>query len=202
MRYTEVRLDGPVASRRPDRADIDKRHRRFPGRTMTRPPRSWSRSFCPPAFPNLLVNGAGGIAVGMATNIPPHNLGEVVDAAPVAPAWTIPDVSASTQLLDVRARSRLPDGRRDHGPHRASRNALSRPGADRAQWCAASASIEEIPQGPLQAIVVTETAVPGQQGRRLIERIAEMVREKTAWRAFQRRPRRIRPPGDARSSSS
>ena len=35
----------------------------------------------PAAFPNLLVNGAGGIAVGMATNIPPHNLGEVVDAA-------------------------------------------------------------------------------------------------------------------------
>src|SRR5438094_10503175 len=35
----------------------------------------------PARFPNLLVNGAGGIAVGMATNIPPHNLGEVVDAA-------------------------------------------------------------------------------------------------------------------------
>src|SRR3546814_15803682 len=34
----------------------------------------------PAAFPNLLVNGAGGIAVGMATNIPPHNLGEVIDA--------------------------------------------------------------------------------------------------------------------------
>ena len=35
----------------------------------------------PARFPNLLVNGAGGIAVGMATNIPPHNLGEVIDAA-------------------------------------------------------------------------------------------------------------------------
>ena len=34
----------------------------------------------PARFPNLLVNGAGGIAVGMATNIPPHNLGEVIDA--------------------------------------------------------------------------------------------------------------------------
>ncbi len=34
----------------------------------------------PSRFPNLLVNGAGGIAVGMATNIPPHNLGEVIDA--------------------------------------------------------------------------------------------------------------------------
>ena len=35
----------------------------------------------PARFPNLLVNGGGGIAVGMATNIPPHNLGEVIDAA-------------------------------------------------------------------------------------------------------------------------
>ena len=34
----------------------------------------------PARFPNMLVNGAGGIAVGMATNIPPHNLGEVIDA--------------------------------------------------------------------------------------------------------------------------
>ncbi len=42
--------------------------------------RSESRSVLPARFPNLLVNGAGGIAVGMATNIPPHNLGEVIDA--------------------------------------------------------------------------------------------------------------------------
>src|SRR5690606_41172563 len=38
-------------------------------------------SVLPAQFPNLLVNGAGGIAVGMATNVPPHNLGEVIDAA-------------------------------------------------------------------------------------------------------------------------
>src|SRR6202008_948680 len=37
-------------------------------------------SVLPAVFPNLLVNGAGGIAVGMATNVPPHNLGEVIDA--------------------------------------------------------------------------------------------------------------------------
>jgi DNA gyrase subunit A len=42
--------------------------------------RSKSRWCLPAQYPNLLVNGAGGIAVGMATNIPPHNLGEVVDA--------------------------------------------------------------------------------------------------------------------------
>ncbi len=42
--------------------------------------RNGSRWSCRRNFPNLLVNGAGGIAVGMATNIPPHNLGEVIDA--------------------------------------------------------------------------------------------------------------------------
>ncbi len=39
-----------------------------------------NRSVLPARFPNLLINGAGGIAVGMATNIPPHNLGEMIDA--------------------------------------------------------------------------------------------------------------------------
>src|SRR6185295_1775341 len=49
----------------------------------------------PSKFPNLLVNGAGGIAVGMATNIPPHNLGEIVDACVALiddPALTIDDL--------------------------------------------------------------------------------------------------------------
>jgi DNA gyrase subunit A len=52
-------------------------HGRFQPTTMTAPSRS--RQVLPARFPNLLVNGAGGIAVGMATNIPPHNLGEVID---------------------------------------------------------------------------------------------------------------------------
>ena len=42
--------------------------------------RKRSRPFCPCRIPNLLVNGSEGIAVGMATSIPPHNLGEVIDA--------------------------------------------------------------------------------------------------------------------------
>ena len=52
-------------------------------------------SVLPAKFPNLLVNGAGGIAVGMATNIPPHNLGEVIDACMALiddPALTIDDL--------------------------------------------------------------------------------------------------------------
>jgi DNA gyrase subunit A len=52
-------------------------HRRFPGTTTAS---EQEPQVLPARFPNLLVNGAGGIAVGMATNIPPHNLGEVIDA--------------------------------------------------------------------------------------------------------------------------
>ena len=74
-RYTECRLER-ITSRHAGRH----RHgnRRFRARTTTA--RSASRSRCRRAFPNLLVNGSSGIAVGMATNIPPHNLGEVIDA--------------------------------------------------------------------------------------------------------------------------
>ena len=75
MRYTESRLT-KVAH------DAARGHRqghgRFPG--QLRRLRAASRRSCRRKFPNLLVNGAGGIAVGMATNIPPHNLGEVIDA--------------------------------------------------------------------------------------------------------------------------
>ena len=42
--------------------------------------RSWNPAFLPARYPNMLVNGAGGIAVGMATNIPPHNITEVINA--------------------------------------------------------------------------------------------------------------------------
>ena len=74
MRYTESRLT-KIAHRGAGRHRQG--HRRFPGqlRRQGREPR-----VLPAKFPNLLVNGAGGIAVGMATNIPPHNLGEVIDA--------------------------------------------------------------------------------------------------------------------------
>ncbi|CAA9403569.1 MAG: DNA gyrase subunit A [uncultured Rubellimicrobium sp.] len=74
MRYTEVRMDKPAAFML---ADIDKDTVDFQDNYdgKDREP-----TVLPARFPNMLVNGAGGIAVGMATNIPPHNLGEVVDA--------------------------------------------------------------------------------------------------------------------------
>jgi DNA gyrase subunit A len=74
MRYTEVRMDKAAASLL---ADIDKDTVDFQDNYDGR---DREPTVLPARFPNMLVNGAGGIAVGMATNIPPHNLGEVVDA--------------------------------------------------------------------------------------------------------------------------
>src|SRR6476661_4091215 len=75
MRYTECRLARPAMSLLDD---IDKDtvdfQENYDGSEK-------EPVVLPARFPNLLVNGAGGIAVGMATNIPPHNLGEVIDAA-------------------------------------------------------------------------------------------------------------------------
>lgn len=74
MRYTEVRMDKPAAQLL---ADIEKETVNFQENydaSESEP------TVLPARYPNLLVNGAGGIAVGMATNIPPHNLGEVIDA--------------------------------------------------------------------------------------------------------------------------
>ena len=74
MRYTEVRMDRPAASLL---ADIEKNTVNFQDNydASEREP-----VVLPARYPNILVNGAGGIAVGMATNIAPHNLGEVIDA--------------------------------------------------------------------------------------------------------------------------
>ncbi len=74
MRYTEVRMDKPASALL---ADIEKDTVNFQDNYdgKDREP-----TVLPARFPNMLVNGAGGIAVGMATNIPPHNLGEVIDA--------------------------------------------------------------------------------------------------------------------------
>src|SRR5690606_21828697 len=74
MRYTEVRMQKAAAFLL---ADIDKDTVDFQDNYdgKDREP-----TVLPARFPNMLVNGAGGIAVGMATNIPPHNLGEVIDA--------------------------------------------------------------------------------------------------------------------------
>ena len=71
----------------------------------------------PSRYPNLLVNGASGIAVGMATNIPPHQLGEVIDAV----LHLINDPEATVaDLMDSCARTGLSNRRSNHGNFRNS----------------------------------------------------------------------------------
>ena len=74
MRYTEVRMDAPAQFLLEDiEKDTVEFQDNYDGKDQ-------EPTVLPARFPNMLVNGAGGIAVGMATNIPPHNLGEVIDA--------------------------------------------------------------------------------------------------------------------------
>ncbi len=124
----------------------------------------------PSRLPNLLVNGAGGIAVGMATNIPPHNLGEVIDAC--VALVDDPEVSDDA-LLDIVPGPDFPTGGEIMG-RTAPRNAL-REGRG-SVIVRGKAAIETI-RKDREAIVVTE--LPFQVNKQtLIQRIAEMVREK------------------------
>ncbi|HEY8571135.1 DNA gyrase subunit A [Phenylobacterium sp.] len=124
----------------------------------------------PSRIPNLLVNGAGGIAVGMATNIPPHNLGEVVDAC--LAYIDNPEVSLE-ELLDIVPGPDFPTGGQivgRTGPRQAlmtGRGSVIMRGV---------ASIEEM-RKEREAIVIH--SIPYQVNKAaLVERIAELVREK------------------------
>jgi DNA gyrase subunit A len=124
----------------------------------------------PAKFPNLLVNGAGGIAVGMATNIPPHNLGEVIDACILMldnPETTIDD------LTQVIPGPDFPTGGLILG--RAGALAAYHKGRG-SIIMRASVEVEEI-RKDRDALIVT--AIPYQVNKKtLIEKIADLVREK------------------------
>ncbi|MBY0612282.1 MAG: DNA gyrase subunit A [Beijerinckiaceae bacterium] len=124
----------------------------------------------PARFPNLLVNGAGGIAVGMATNIPPHNLGEVINAA----LALIEDPGLSTDaLVEIVPGPDFPTGATIVG--RAGIRSAYETGRG-SVIMRARATIEEI-RKDREAIIVTE--IPYQVNKStLIERIADLVREK------------------------
>ena len=140
----------------------------------------------PAAFPNLLVNGAGGIAVGMATNIPPHNLGEVIDATPGADRRT--RSSPSQDLMEIVPGPDFPTGGLILG-RAGIRVGLSRRAAARSR-CARSARSRRC-AADRQAIIVTE--IPYQVNKStLIEKIAELVRDKRD-RGHLRPARRERP---------
>ncbi len=124
----------------------------------------------PARIPNLLVNGAGGIAVGMATNIPPHNLGEVVDAC--LALIDNPEIELE-DLLDLVPGPDFPTGGEIIG-RTAARNALM--SGRGSVMMRGIATIEEV-RKDREAIVIT--AIPFQVNKAtLVERIAEMVREK------------------------
>jgi DNA gyrase subunit A len=124
----------------------------------------------PSRIPNLLVNGAGGIAVGMATNIPPHNLGEVVDAC--LAYVDDPQVSLET-LLDIVPGPDFPTGGEIIGRSGARQALMTGRGS---VIMRGKATVEEL-RKDREAIVIT--AIPYQVNKAaLVERIAELVREK------------------------
>jgi DNA gyrase subunit A len=122
----------------------------------------------PSRFPNLLVNGAGGIAVGMATNIPPHNLGEVIDA--VVHYLDHPE-SKSKDLMKFIKGPDFPTGAAILGKQGITDAYTTGRGSIKVR---AATQIEETAQGR-QRIVVSE--LPYQVNKaRLAEKIAELVR--------------------------
>jgi DNA gyrase subunit A len=122
----------------------------------------------PSRFPNLLVNGAGGIAVGMATNIPPHNLGEVIDA--VVHYLDHPESKPKDLMKFVKGPD-FPTGAAILGKQGITDAYTTGRGSIKVR---AATQIEETSQGR-QRIVVTE--LPYQVNKaRLAEKIAELVR--------------------------
>jgi len=174
MRYTEARLD-PLADEM--MADLDKETVDFvPNYDET----TDEPVVLPATYPNLLVNGSAGIAVGMATNVPPHNLREVVNAV----IWSIeasqsatPPTAAERQrkLLELVPGPDFPTGAYIIGQAGIRQAQLTGRGS---VLMRAKTEIEISKKGDRSSIVVT--AIPYQVNKaRLIERIAELVREKT-----------------------
>ena len=166
MRYTESRLtrvasDGLLEDIDKDTVDFQPNYDETSKEPVVLPAR----------FPNLLVNGAGGIAVGMATNIPPHNLGEVIDACC---AYVDDPAISIDALIDIVPGPDFPTGGVILGRagireayHKGRGSVVIR----------AKATIEELPKDR-SAIVFTE--IPYQVNKsRLAARIGELAREKT-----------------------
>ena len=164
MRYTEVRMDKPAAFLL---ADIDKDTVDFQDNYdgKDREP-----TVLPARFPNMLVNGAGGIAVGMATNIPPHNLGEVIDAT--LALIDEPDLSTE-QLIEYVPGPDFPTGGIMLGRTGARKAYLEGRGSVIVR---AKTRVEEI-RKDRYAIILDE--IPYQVNKAtMIERIAEAARDK------------------------
>ncbi|MBU3079419.1 DNA gyrase subunit A [Sphingomonas quercus] len=164
MRYTEARL-AKVANALLD--DLDKDTVDFtPNYDASRE----EPQVLPARFPNLLVNGAGGIAVGMATNVPPHNLGEVIAACK---AYVADPAITSEQLHEIIPGPDFPTGALILGQGGA-RNAYT---TGRGSIIMRSAHKVEEGRGDRRSIVLT--AIPYQVGKNgLVEKIAEAAKDK------------------------
>lgn len=163
-RYTEARL-GKIAEEL--LADIDKETVNF---TPNFDETTEEPIVLPTRIPNLLINGSTGIAVGMATNIPPHNLGEVIDGLMML--LDKPDVT-TTELMSAIKGPDFPTGAMIHGTAGIVDAYTTGKGLLKVR---AKAKIEREARGG-ESIIVTE--LPYQVNKaRLIEKIAELVREK------------------------
>ncbi|NJC07422.1 DNA gyrase subunit A [Polymorphobacter fuscus] len=164
MRYTEARL---ARSAEALLADIDKDTVDF---IANYDGSEHEPAVLPARFPNLLVNGAGGIAVGMATNIPPHNLGEVIDAVR---AWLDDQTISVDELMKYLPAPDFPTGALIVGTT-GLRTAYE---TGRGTIIMRSRSIVEEGRGEKRSLVLTE--IPFQQGKNaLVEKIAEAVKDK------------------------
>jgi DNA gyrase subunit A len=164
MRYTEVRMDKPSAFLL---ADIDKDTVNFQDNYDGK---DQEPTVLPARFPNMLVNGAGGIAVGMATNIPPHNLGEVIDAT--LSLIDNPDLT-SEDLIQYVPGPDFPTGALMLGRSGARKAYIEGRGS---VIIRSKTRVEEI-RKDRYAIVIDE--IPYQVNKAsMIEKIAEQVREK------------------------
>src|SRR5512138_3108442 len=173
-RYTEARLQALAEQMM---ADLDKETVDFvPNFDET----TEEPTVLPTPFPNLLVNGSAGIAVGMATNIPPHNMREVIDAA----IWTIESAQSDNpptlpekqrKLLELVPGPDFPTGGYIVGRQGIQQAYLTGRGTIIMR---ARAEIEVSKKGDRSSIVID--AIPYQVNKaKLIERIAELVRDKT-----------------------
>lgn len=165
MRYTEIRMEEITGELL---RDLEKNTVQF---TPNYDDSLEEPSVLPASFPQLLVNGSSGIAVGMATNIPPHNLGEVIDSAVHVidnPDCTIEDLIALMPGPDFPTRGIIQGRNGIWSAYKTGRGIIRVRGR---------AEIESMEKGDRERIIINE--LPYQVNKaRMVEKIADLVRDK------------------------
>ena len=165
MRYTEIRMEEITSELL---RDLDKDTVQF---TPNYDDSLKEPSVLPASFPQLLVNGSSGIAVGMATNIPPHNLTEIIDSAVHVidnPDCTVEDLMALVPGPDFPTRGIIQGRSGIRAAYKTGRGIIRMRGR---------AEIEPMEKGDRERIIINE--LPFQVNKaKLVEKIAELVRDK------------------------